>query len=518
MTAAPQTDRHLGVARPLVILSAGLFLFFLAWTAWIADDAYITFRTIENWFNGFGPRWNVVERVQTFTHPLWMLVLAAAFGVTREIYYTALVVAMSVSLLSVGLFATRIAPTRFAAVFGLTCFTLSTSFVDFSTSGLENPLTHLLLVAFLIVFWGEPTRPRRVLTLSALTACMMMTRPDATLLLLPALGIAAWRAGWRQSLPALAVGFLPIVAWEFSSLTYYGFPFPNSYYAKLSPGITQAARTSQGYVYLVDAATRDPLTLLTIVVSLALTCTRPGWRDWPIAAGMMIYLVAVVRIGGDFMAGRFLTAPLFCAVALLSRLPLVRDYRLAVPSLALVVLIGFPSAYRVLSAGSTFGESLDDVTTSSGISDERRLYYQATGLRLAMNGRRIPSHPWAANGREHRAKGTKVIVKATMGFRGFTAGPGVHVVDVLGVTDPLLARLPPSSTEFHPGHIERAVPDGYVESLETGRNVIKDAGVAAYYEKLRVITQGPLWTSLRLRVIVNMNLGRYDYMLAALSK
>ena len=40
--------------------------------AWIYEDAYITFRTIENFFNGFGLRWNPDERVQTYTHPLWL--------------------------------------------------------------------------------------------------------------------------------------------------------------------------------------------------------------------------------------------------------------------------------------------------------------------------------------------------------------------------------------------------------------------------------------------------------------
>ena len=50
-----------------------LFLAFavvLVTSAWLCDDAYITFRTVENTVEGFGPRWNVIERVQTYTHPL----------------------------------------------------------------------------------------------------------------------------------------------------------------------------------------------------------------------------------------------------------------------------------------------------------------------------------------------------------------------------------------------------------------------------------------------------------------
>ncbi len=40
-----------------------------------------------------------------------------------------------------------------------------------------------------------------------------------------------------------------------------------------------------------------------------------SWRKLPLAAGCLLYLAYIVRVGGDFMSGRFLTAPLFLAVA-----------------------------------------------------------------------------------------------------------------------------------------------------------------------------------------------------------
>ena len=33
---------------------------------------------------------------------------------------------------------------------------------------------------------------------------------------------------------------LPLLAWELFSLLFYGFPFPNTYYAKLNTGIPKA--------------------------------------------------------------------------------------------------------------------------------------------------------------------------------------------------------------------------------------------------------------------------------------
>jgi arabinofuranosyltransferase len=501
-------------AQFLVLLSAGLFLIVLIRTGWVADDAYITFRTIDNWFSGFGLRWNVVERVQTYTHPLWLLILSGAYRVTGELYFTTLVVSMAMSLLVVVVLVTRVASSSLMALLGLTTLTLSKSYVDFSTSGLENPLTHLLLIAFLVVYWAEPARRTQVVTLSLLTALLMLTRPDGVLLVGPTLLVAVLRQGWRRSGPGLMLGFLPVVLWEGFALVYYGFPLPNSYYAKLGPGIPPGLRASQGFLYLLDAVMHDPLLLLTIFVALILTATRQGRRSWPIALGIVIYLASVVRMGGDFMAGRFLTAPFLCSVALLVRRPLLRDQRLALPAFALVLLVGHLSSQPVLlNLTSGFGSAPEAALAPSGISDERMLYYQSTGLLLARNGRLVPDHPWARNGREHRDKGTRVIVKSTMGFRGFTAGPHVHVVDDLGVTDPLIARLPPKYPTFQPGHIPREVPAGYVETIDTGQNVLRNPGIAAYYERLKLITQGPVWNLRRFRTIVAMNLGRYDYLL-----
>ena len=39
--------------------------------AWVAEDAYIVFRSVEQLFAGNGPVWNPHERVQAFTSPLW---------------------------------------------------------------------------------------------------------------------------------------------------------------------------------------------------------------------------------------------------------------------------------------------------------------------------------------------------------------------------------------------------------------------------------------------------------------
>ena len=112
--------------------------------AWVGDDAYITLRTIENWIHGHGITWNPGERVQTYTHPLWMLLLAAARWLSGEAFYTAIALGMGCTLLSV-LVLLRGIGVAHASTAALIMLIAARSFGDYATSGLENPLAYLLL-------------------------------------------------------------------------------------------------------------------------------------------------------------------------------------------------------------------------------------------------------------------------------------------------------------------------------------------------------------------------------------
>ena len=45
---------------------------------------------MDNALHGDGLRWNPAERVQTYTHPLWMLLLLAATAITGNPYLSSL--------------------------------------------------------------------------------------------------------------------------------------------------------------------------------------------------------------------------------------------------------------------------------------------------------------------------------------------------------------------------------------------------------------------------------------------
>ena len=80
------------------VLLTALFLGIVIRYGWVAEDAYITLRTVDNFVHGDGLRWNVAERVQAYTHPLWTLLLCAIYAVTREDFRTLIFTGAALSL------------------------------------------------------------------------------------------------------------------------------------------------------------------------------------------------------------------------------------------------------------------------------------------------------------------------------------------------------------------------------------------------------------------------------------
>lgn len=503
-------DLKRDIPRLLLVLAIIAFGIVLIRTAWLCDDAYITFRTLENFLNGHGLCWNIAERVQSYTHPLWLLCLAPLNALTGDIYYTSLWFSIALSLLAVTLLVFRFVrrPLLAGAVILLLIF--DKAFVDYCTSGLENPLTHLLLVVFGLYYFGREASYGTCWRLALIAGLLAVNRLDTLLLTLPPLLVAMRALPAGRALRAFALGMTPLVVWEVFSLPYYGFPFPNTAYAKLGTGIPAPELIAQSGRYLWRSAQADPLTGMVILAGLATPLWRRDRRTLPVVLGMLLYLLYIVRIGGDFMAGRLLTPLVICAVMLLARQERLARQRFALSAIAGILLIGLLSPQPPPFSGPDYGIELTEETAihEDGIADERAFYYPHTGLLAAGQRPGRIDHPWANNGRRARLAGKTPLDKRTIGFFGFFAGPRIHIVDKFGLADPLLARLPArSDPDWRIGHPERELPEGYLESVAAGQNLILHPGLARYYEQLRLITRGRLFDPARLSAIVRMNLG-----------
>lgn len=501
--------------RALLVFILLVFAAILIRTAWVGDDVYITLRTVDNFVNGYGPRWNIAERVQSYTHPLWMLLLAPVYAVSRDGYFSALFLSFLFTI------ATLLLVARQSSAFpGLAILLMSKAFMDFSVSGLENPLTHFLLTVFVLQFLTKDDwKNWDILFLSLTAALTLLNRMDTALFFIPPLLYLLYRRFSIQTigptLSSIATGFLPFIAWEIFSLIYYGFPFPNTAYAKLGTGISQNALIGQGLIYYVDSFTRDPLTLTMLIASVTLVFWKGTGKERLLAAGVVLYLLYIVSIGGDFMSGRFFSAPLLVSVLLLMR----RLAAIRLPgktALAIsVILLGLLAPYPTILV-STDQVAFTGHDLQTGINDERAFYYARSGLlpMFASGQVSLTGRSWAEHGLALRARGKIVVAEQNVGFTGFFAGPDVFIVDTYALCDPLLARLPAlQQQKWRIGHFERAIPEGYLRTLRTGQNQIASPGMAHYYEKLALITRGPIWDLERLRAIWEMNTGQYNDLL-----
>ena len=500
-------------------LAGGLLLVALAAVlvrcAWIGDDGYISLRVVENLVGGRGLTWNVDERVQVFTHPLWLLVTSAACAVTGELQLTVFALQLLTSLAVAALLAFGIASTTRATAASLALLIVSKPFVDYSTSGLENPLSHLLLVGFLLAWFRSGEAPGARWALALTGGLALLNRLDLALVVLPPLAARLLWKPDRSKLAAAAAAIVPLAAWLAFATVYYGFALPNTAYAKLGTGLTAADLTPQGLLYARNLLTRSPVTALVILAGLVEALRRPR-ATGAVGLGLLLYLGYTVRVGGDFMSGRFFTVPFVCALALLARGPLARPGRTGGAVLAAVLLVGLAWPRSPVWSGRGYGSGgAADWDLDHGITDERAVYYPSTGLLNVRWGSRLPDHHWVEEGNEARLSGQTVVYQKGIGLFALAAGPTVHVVDAHALADPLLARLPLSSDRWRIGHFVRNPPRGYLETLATGRNQIQDPDLAQFYDRLSLVVRGKIWSRERFRAIADFQLGRYDHFVEA---
>jgi len=517
MTKKPKIDQN----PRRIALAGGLILFavVLYRNAWLSDDAYITFRTVDNFIQGYGLTWNVAERVQAYTHPLWMFLLSAFYFFNHEIYYTSLVISMAISLAAVFIMTGGIARDIQRTILVLLILLFSKAFMDYSTSGLENPLTHLLLALFLYLFLAGPARPARLVQLSLLAALLLVNRMDTLLLVLPVLVLEYRRSELSHVSRAgrLAIGFLPFFVWEAFSLFYYGFLFPNTAFAKLNSGVPQLTFLKHGALYLYESLRLDYLTLPVILASLVFASISRDRKLIALAWGVALYLLYVFKIGGDFMAGRFLTAPLLIAAAITTQLKALKPNRRLAGSIIAAAILGLVSPRNPLFSGADYGSPVPE--SSNHVMDERGFYYQDTALLKAKVGQPMPTSQWANQGILYKQLGKKFVYRTSIGMAGFFAGQGTFILDALALADPLLSKLPiEPGSDWRIGHYMRYIPYGYIRTLKTGENSISSPALKQYYDRLALLEKGRLFSLERIKEIFRFNLGLNDHLLDEYNK
>ncbi|WP_236175751.1 hypothetical protein [Pseudomonas pseudonitroreducens] len=508
-------------------LVLGFFSVAFLRTAWVTEDAYITFRVIDNLNAGYGLVWNLGERVQVFTHPLWLFLLSPVVAVLHDPFWASLLVsyALLVCVLCLLFFLGRERPLHTMAV--LLALLASRSFIDYSSSGLENPLVHLLLISFLWVYLRCKTASWRLEFLGSLFSALYLTRPDSVVVIVPAMLGEFIGFFWRERrVPwKLLVGTIPIISWTAFSLFYFGSAFPNTALAKLGTGLSVIQSFEQALAGIRWVASMDFVTLALIAGGTGVALLHKNLPFRLVGTGIALWFLYYMKAGGDYMGGRFFSPITVIAVWLL--IERIRVSALSTRfawalSVGLVLLVSLRPHHMLIPAlaqedrffdrpaGGLFltllsPQRFNNMTIDNdGMADERGFYYLTQGMLPNMyDAGAREGALWAALGSAASQK-PGVYLACNIGAFGYFAGREVEIIDPYALSDPFLARLPVRDGA-RIGHYERALPGGYLETVLTGSSRLHDPALERLWHLISEVSRGDLFSLARLAAIYELN-------------
>ena len=564
-----RSTRLVVLALPLILLGI-----FAVKRRWMDDDGFINLRVVENLMAGRGPVYNVGERVEVGTSPLWIALLALLGTLHVRLEYLAVWLGIGLTLGgvaagmagSVAVDPRERSVTSYRLTIPLGALTLAVlpPVWEYASSGLETGLTFAWLgVSFALLVHALQPRdlPRRRGSL-ALTAMALglgpLVRPEAALysaaMLVPlALGLAPAR-GQRDAddavstfarvrfVAGLAVAAMALpVAYQIFRMGYYGALAPNTSIAKEST----LTYWKQGYCYAQNFFGRYrlgwPLLLaagfLFFRVREVLRARKRALASvlvlLPLAAA--VHALYIVRVGGDYMHARMFLPVMFAALLPVFSVSLDLDR----PRQAIVEGI---FALAIVPWWILCGAYLRVPRENQcGIGDEHGWYVRESKVAHPIRVGDYSRHDFGKLGRDLVAKvnggcpdhtrcrqlffgerdhgnlfpwrgqmpvapdldpRVQAVVTATaIGIIGYQLPLDVHVVDQLGLADPVAARIQ-LKERARPGH-EKDMGNAWVVALfgqplpddDVSVKAARRALACGPLAELVQATRGPLTTS-----------------------
>jgi hypothetical protein len=403
----------------------------VAFSGSLIDDAYIFFRYSDHLLAGHGPVFNVGERVEGFTSPLWLVLLAA--GRWTGFRYESIVLVLG-TLCATGAVAaswwlarTTVGP-RAALLLPL-LLAVHPGFSMWAVHGLETPLFVLLVTAGGAVWFAGGSRSAPIA--GALLGLAFWTRPEGAVLVAVLAAGAVFRRQWPRVVGLAGLFGAIAVPLEIGRWLYYGELVPNTFHAKTGGGGT---RLMFGLGYARRFVVAHLLVAAGCAVAAGIALGRARRRGGGVPAAVVdsiamgvVWSLYVTWVGGDGFPGYRFWLPILPFAGLVAAWGLE------------TLLAGRRAGGRLLAAATV---TIALVTALSSIP-EARLEHDS--------GREFTAKMTAA-GRwlgDHAPPGTTLAVNY-VGALPYHAG--LPTIDMLGLTDPEIARTPIRGRFRFPGH------------------------------------------------------------------
>jgi hypothetical protein len=310
---------------------------------WQMDDAYISYRYAWNLVHGHGLVSNVGEIVEGYTNFLWTLVAAAAIaaGIPPAAATLALNIGLTMGLLALTWqLAARLAGGRHLwSLAAVALLLVDGSLLAYGArgSGMEAmPFAFLVLLSIALLWKEDPKTPWWRAAGGLTLGLSVLTRPEGLLVatvVLSTRALADWLAHRRgrtqhhesnvepaiqySPLASLLPFLLVVMPYEVWRISFYGYLFPNTFYAKTG---TTAALIGRG-LYLANyfVAERSVLMAFAAVgVGFAFLRWKTQSLQLCLAMLLLIYGAYTIWVGGDYFPSWRFYVPLLAPLALLS--------------------------------------------------------------------------------------------------------------------------------------------------------------------------------------------------------
>jgi arabinofuranosyltransferase len=463
----------------LLFMLSGVFTY-----GWVTDDAFINFRVVHNLLDGNGPVFNVGERVQVFTSPLWFALQAMGGAVGFELYHWSLFLGYFFSIALAVCFFLLASDSRhslIASVLIVGILLPSETFRTFQTSGLENSLVNLLLV-LIVMKSSIRSSSADLLTFVFLCSLLLLTRLDQLFIILP-ISIYYFFSHPQPFLKKFAVsiaGVTPVLAWHGFSITYYGFLFPNTKYAKIG-GRDTFESLYYGVQYFSDFFLFEPAQFLMITffpLVVVYKYARKNWLVMALALGIIFQILYIATSASDYMRGRFMLSSLIVSTTML--LLILKDLQksdlnVTTKCIGIAILLVFAIYNKSVV-------SLQVPNQHSGVHNERDYYKEFLAVDWS-NPHRYYNHPWAKDAQKlnDQHTGTTGVIIGVNGQRSFHISSNVKLVDLVGLPDAFIARCAVTDAS-RAGHFKRDIPQEYLHEQLTGERI--DGWQDAHKEQL----------------------------------
>jgi len=420
----------------IVLFSALLVYQFFTFNV-LQDDAFISFRYVKNFLAGHGLVFNIGERVEGYTNFLWIMLLALLTKLGLPTIGTARVLGIlfSIGTLAVAAWgAYKYHPKRswLWTVSVPLLLAANGSLAYWAGSGLETGLFTCLVAAGAVsYFFNSPLLSSYLLTLAALV------RPEAILfaLLFGIIGIILKRNTWRTSLIFWGVPGICLLPYAVFKYTYFGSLLPNSFYAKT--GFSQEYWQS-GLEYFFLFIKQYGLYGISLLLPLLF------WKKLHLFSRFSLlvflgYSLYVVVIGGDVL----------------------QAHRFFVPALVFLYFPQMELLYHSFERKAHKNFAFAAAVLLFGLYS---LLFPLSYLKSTAFGQRISVEHMRKAGRFFASDpGLKSFALSAIGALSYYAGER-RVIDMLGLTDPRIAKKPETIEGLISNWRERRYNAGYLLS------------------------------------------------------